>query len=419
LSPGEKALPKKAVDQFDMELTRSICLAGMCVFAVGITQVRAEKPGPNLKQTVFIGTYTGKASKGIYGLEFNPATGEVTSPRCLVETPSPSYLALHPSGKWLYAVNEISEFRGQKSGAITAYAVDGENSRLIQLNQQSSGGAGPCHLTIDRRGRNVLVANYGGGSVSVVPLDRDGKLMAPLGVVKHQGSSIHRQRQEAPHAHGIYLDRANRFAFVPDLGLDRVMIYRYDARRGLLAAGRDGSASVTEVGEQVPYASLAPGAGPRHLAIHPGGRWFYVINELNSSVTVFDYQSSPPGLREIQTVSTLPDGWKGPNSTAEIAVHPSGRFLYGSNRGHDSVVIYRIDTRTGMLDGRRHVSAGGRTPRNFAIDLTGGWLWVANQDSDALCLYRINLATGDLAPTGQSVSVGKPVCILFAPSSRE
>ncbi|HOW68337.1 MAG TPA: lactonase family protein [Candidatus Paceibacterota bacterium] len=396
-----------------------IALAVLGLLSSGTMAVRAEKLRPNLNQNMYIGTYTGGASRGIYRLEFNPATGEMTSPQCVAETPSPSFLALHPSGKWLYAVNEVSDFKGQKSGAVTAYAVKQGGSELVQLNQQPTGGAGPCHLTVDRRGRHVLVANYGGGSVTVLPLDRNGQILPPLGVVQHQGSSVNRQRQAAPHAHGIYLDPPNRFAFVPDLGLDRIMIYRYDARRGLLAGSPEPASIGSAIGERVSCAPLAPGAGPRHLAIHPSARWLYVINELNSTITAFDYDIKQAGLREIQTVTTLPDGWKRGNSTAEIAVHPSGRFLYGSNRGHDSIVVYSIQPRTGMLALRKHVSSGGRTPRNFAIDLTGEWLCVANQDSDSLRLYRIDLMTGDLTATGQTVSVGKPVCVLFAPSSGE
>jgi 6-phosphogluconolactonase len=256
---------------------------------------------------------------------------------------------------------------------------------------------------VDRAGKNVLVANYGGGSIASLPVQADGSLGAASAFIQHQGSSVNRQRQDAPHAHGIYLDAANRFAFVPDLGLDKVMVYKFDPAKGTLVAN------------DPPSASVKPGSGPRHFALHPAGRHAYVINEMACTVTAFAYDPKRGGLKEIHTVSSLPEGETvKPNySTAEVEVHPSGKFLYGSNRGHDTLVVYAIDAKTGKLTPVEHHSTQGRVPRNFGIDPTGAYLLAANQSSDNLAVFRIDSRTGRLTPTGQSIEVGAPVCVQF------
>jgi 6-phosphogluconolactonase len=298
-------------------------------------------------------------------------------------------------------VGEVSDFAGKKSGGVSAFAIDASTGNLTLLNQQSSGGTGPCHLVVDKAGKNVLVANYGGGSVAVLPIQADGRLSEATCFIQHTGKSVNPRRQEAPHAHSINLDAANNFAFVADLGLDKVLVYRFDAAKGTLTPN------------DPPAASVAPGAGPRHFAFHPGGRYAYVINEMGNTVTAFNYDAQKGVLTEIQTLSTLPQGYTEVSHTAEVQVHPSGKFLYGSNRGHDSIAVYSIDQNTGRLTLVGISSTQGKTPRNFGIDPTGTFLLAANQDSDNIVVFRIDPQTGELKPTGQVVEVPRPVCVKF------
>lgn len=362
-----------------------------------------EKRMESRKLWVFVGTYTRRGSKGIYAFQLDLASG-IPSPIFLAaETVNPSFLALHPTHRFLYAVGEVSETGGARTGAVHAFALDPATGKLSFLNSQPSKGAGPCHLVVDGEGRHVLVANYSGGSVAVLPILSDGRLGEATAFIQHQGRSVHPQRQTAPHAHSINVDPANRFAFVADLGLDQVLIYRFDPHRGTLAPN------------DPPFAATAPGAGPRHFAFHPNGRFAYVINELNSTITAFRYDASRGSLSEIQTLSTLPEGFSGENTTAEVQVHPSGRFLYGSNRGHDSIVLFAVDPETGLLQLVGHRSTQGRTPRHFGIDPTGTYLLAANQDSDTIVFFRIDPGTGQLQPTGQVVEVSMPVCVKMIP----
>jgi 6-phosphogluconolactonase len=360
----------------------------------------ASEPGGNAAGTlrVYIGTYTRGASKGIYLAQLDTATGKLDTPVLAAEAKNPSFLAIHPNRRFLYAVGELGNFEGKPAGAVGAFAFE-ESGKLRPLNQQSSGGAGPCHLVVDPSGRNVLVANYSGGSVACLPIRDDGSLGPATSFIQHEGSSVDPRRQKGPHAHSINLDAAGRFAFVPDLGLDKVLIYRLDAAAGKLAPNAP------------PFARLDPGAGPRHFAFHPNGRYAYVINEMASTVTAFSYDAARGALKPLQTVSTLPGGFEGNNTTAEVVVHPSGRFLYGSNRGHDSIAVFSIDPATGKLAPLGHTSTRGRTPRNFNLDPTGTWLLAANQSTDNVAVFRVDARTGKLRPTGQSVTVGAPVCI--------
>jgi len=384
----------------------TLCLLSfaMVVFwtslALGEPQPPASNPKPE-KWWVYVGTYTGGPSKGIYRFEFDSATGQLSSRALAAETANPSFLAIDPAGRFLYAVGEIAQFEGKKTGAVSAFAIDLKTGDLTLLNQQPSAGAGPCHLVVDGQGKHVLVANYGGGSAGVLPIQKDGKLGEASAVVQHQGSSVNKQRQEAPHAHSINLDRANRFAFVADLGLDKVMIYRFDAARGTLQANNP------------PSASVAGGAGPRHFAFHPNGRYAYVINELANTVTAFSYDAERGELTALQSVSTLPQDFKGKSFTAEVQVHPSGNFLYGSNRGHDSIAIFTINVKTGELTPVGHQTHQIKTPRNFGIDPTGSHLLVANQDDNSIMAFRIDPKNGELAPVGFPVEVPKPVCVKF------
>jgi 6-phosphogluconolactonase len=356
---------------------------------------------------VYFGTYTGKKSKGIYVSRLDQATGRLASPELVSETSSPSFLAVHPSGKSLYAVNEVSRFDGKTSGAVSGYGIDSASGKLTPLNQEPSVGAGPCHLIVDAAGKNVLVANYGGGSVTVLPLEADGRLKPSSCFVQHKGSSANPQRQEGPHAHGIYLDQGNQFAYVPDLGLDKVLIYKFNAAQGKLEPN------------DPPAGALAPGSGPRHFALHPSGKFAYVISEILCTVTAFSRDPKQGSLSEIQTVSSLPLGQKVRSgySTAELFMHPSGQFLYGSNRGHDSIVVLAIDAQDGKLSLVQHASTQGKVPRSFGIDPSGQWLLAANQDSDSVVVFEIVKGSGSLRPTGQVIEVGAPVSVVFAPKS--
>jgi 6-phosphogluconolactonase len=355
---------------------------------------------------VYFGTYTGAKSKGIYVCGMDLATGRLGTPTLAGEVTNPSFVALHPTQPFLYAVSEVGNFDGKKTGSVAAFAVEAGTGKLTLLNQQPSGGDGPCHVNVDQTGSDVLVANYGGGSCSVYSVQRDGALSSATAFMQHQGSSANRQRQQAPHAHGIYLDARNRFVFVPDLGLDKIMVYKFDARQGSLTAN------------DPPFAAVAPGSGPRHFAFHPSGKFAYVINEIRCTVTAFTYDPDRGVLAELQTVSTLPTGESVlPSfSTAELQVHPSGRFLYGSNRGHNTIAVFTIDAGTGRLTPTQHESTQGKTPRGFGIDPSGKFLLAANQDSDTVVPFKIDTATGRLLPTGQTVEMGSPVCVAFAPA---
>ena len=350
---------------------------------------------------VYIGTYTGSGSQGIYVAEFDAETGRLSKPRLAAEAVNPSFLAIHPTGKYLYAVNETADFEGKKSGALTAFAIDQESGRLKPLNQVASAGAAPCHLVVDQAGNTLLTANYTGGNVSLRAIESDGRLGKQTDFHQHEGTSDNLSRQEAPHAHSINLDAQNEFAFVADLGTDEVVVYRFDADKQKLS--RAGAAAVE------------PGSGPRHFSFHPSGKTAYVINELKSTVNAFQYDPERGQLKKIQTISTLPSDFDGTSYTAEVVVHPSGKFVYGSNRGHDSVACYTVDADTGLLTLVEVEPTGGKTPRNFAIDPTGKYLFAENQGSDSIVLFEIDLATGKLQPTGQQVAVTTPVCVKFLP----
>jgi 6-phosphogluconolactonase len=302
---------------------------------------------------------------------------------------------------FIYAIGEVGTFAGGKGGAVSAFSIDAATGKLTLLNQKSSRGPGPCHVTVDRLGKNALVANYGGGSVACLPIGEDGRLGDATAFIQHKGSSVNPQRQREPHAHSINLDAANRFAFVADLGLDKVLVYRFDPSAGTLEPN------------DPPAAVIASGSGPRHFAFHPSGRFAYVINELNSTVTAFAYDAERGTLQTLQTVTTLPEGFDGKSFPAEVQVHPSGKFLYGSNRGHDSIACFAIDAATGRLTPIGHEPTQGKNPRNFGIDPTGAYLLAANQDGDNVVAFRIDPATGKLSPTGQSIRVPMPVCVKF------
>jgi 6-phosphogluconolactonase len=350
--------------------------------------------------TVYVGTYTGpNASKGIYQFGFDAKTGEVTSPvELAAETESPSFLAIAPNGRFLYAVNESGTFAGKKQGAVTAFSINKTTHRLTPLNQQPSLGADPCHISVDHEGKNVLIANYNGGSIAVYPIAGDGGLKTNSCFIQHKGSSVNKDRQAEPHAHAIYLDNSGKRALVCDLGLDKVLVYNYDSAAGKL----------TESG----FGALKPGSGPRHLALTRDGKRAYVINELGSTLTSFNYDGNHH-LTEIQSASTLPQPTPG-NSTAEVFIHPNGKFVYGSNRGHNSIAVFSTDA-NGHFKLIQNASVEGKTPRSFAIDPSGNFLIAANQDSNNITFFKIDPATGKLTYTGKSIQAFKPVCLIFQP----
>ena len=373
-------------------------LVGLAVGFGGIWGVEAT--AQDASNWLYIGTYTGGGSEGIYVSKLDSKTGALAKPELAAEIKNPSFVAVHPNRKFLYAVSEVADAGGKPTGGVAAFAIDDKTGKLTLLNQQSSEGTGPCHLVVDRAGKNVLVANYGGGSCASLPIGDDGKLGPATSAIQHQGKSVNAARQEAPHAHSINLDAANRFAFVADLGLDQVLVYKFDSKSGKLTPN------------DPPFTKVAAGAGPRHFAFLPNGKAAYVINELASSVTVFSYDAEKGVLKELQNLSTLPGDVPG-NSTAEVVVHPSGNFVYGSNRGHNSLAIFAVDPATGKLTAKGNQGTGGKIPRNFAIDPTGKWLLAENQESGTIVVFAIDSKTGQLAQTGKSVEVASPVCVRF------
>jgi 6-phosphogluconolactonase len=353
---------------------------------------------------VYVGTYTDGTSKGIYRFSLDLETGRASAPVLAGEARNPSFLALHPSGRFLYAVSEVSDFGGARSGAVIAFAIDPKTGNLTRLNEQSSEGAGPCHLVVDKSGRNLLVANYGGGTVAVLGIAADGRLKPASSVRTHEGKGPNAERQDKPHAHGVYLDAAERFVLAPDLGADRVFVYAFDAQKGTL----------TPHGAGV----LDPGSGPRHLAFHPSGRFVYVINELRSTVSAFGYDAARGELEPLQTLSALPEGFTGASYTAEVEVSPDGRHLYGSNRGHDSLAIFSIDEQSGRLTAQGHVPVGGSWPRHFKIEASGRVLIAAHQRGGTVGFFRLDPKTGQPSPLGATAAVDRPACVLPARSQR-
>ena len=366
-------------------------------------QLGAQQAAPAPTQYIaYVGTYTSKTtSKGVYAFRFDAQKGQLTSLGVAAEAVDPSFLAAHPNGKFLYAVNEVGNFNGGTTGAVSAFSIDAKTGALKLLNQVPSRGAGPCYISLDNTAAFALVANYDSGNIASFPIQGDGSLATASGFVQHSGSGPDKERQEGPHAHWIGVSPDNRFALVADLGLDEVIVYGFDAFRGTFTPGLNG------------FAKVKPGAGPRHVAFSPNGKFVYVLSEMESSVTAFSEDPKSGALKNLQTISALPKDYSGRKEAAEIAVHPSGKFLYASNRGHDSIAIFAIDAKKGTLRPLGHVLTGGKTPRHFAIDPTGNFLLAENQESNSIVVFHIDSATGSLTPTGQTVDVPSPVCITF------
>jgi len=342
---------------------------------------------------VYVGTYT-KESKGIYLYHLNPATGELTYESAVEGIQNPSFLDIHPNGQSLYSVSEVG---GDPGGAIAAFSIDPSNGHLAPLNQVSSCGKGPCHLSIDATGSYVLAANYSSGSVAMIPIKDDGSLGEPADSAQHEGSSADPSRQKGPHAHSITVAPDNRFAYAADLGLDQILVYELDYAAGKLVP-------------QLPV-TVQPAAGPRHFAFHPNGAYGYLINELDNTFVAYSRDAATGTLTELQVISTLPEGFSDTSYCADVHVSADGRFLYGSNRGHDSIAIYAINGDTGKVSPVGYESTQGKFPRNFGIDPSGSCMLVANQNTDDIVSYHINKDSGTLKPTGHVTKVGAPVCV--------
>jgi 6-phosphogluconolactonase len=393
-----------------MKISRRLAMKILLLSAPLVLSSAAAGPKrlQNKPYLVFVGTYTNKtASKGIYAYRFDPGIGKLSPLGVAAESEDPSFLAVHPSGKYLYAVNEIDHFGAQKSGAVSAFSIDPKAGRLTLLNQAATQGAGPCHISLDKTGKFVLVANYDGGSVAVFPIREDGSLAPASAFVQHSGSSIDKERQERPHAHWIGTSPDNRFALAADLGLDEILVYHFNSDKGTLTPNNP------------PYAKVNPGAGARHLAFHRNGKFAYALNEMESTVTVFAYKAGNGSLVPQQTVSTLSvlrKDYSGPKEAAEIAVHPNGKFLYASNRASiDTISAFSVDPAKGTIKLKDEYPTMGKTPRNFAIDPTGKFLLAANQESNNIVIFRIDSITGALTPTGEIAEAPAPVCITFVP----
>jgi 6-phosphogluconolactonase len=372
-----------------------------------VAQILAAAPPPPhvpsaTDVVVFFGTQAEGPQRGISRAYFDTSTGALSPPELVTEAIRPGFLVLSADGRHLYSTNSVDAFKGQPSGAVSAYEVDAATGDLKFLNQQLSGGQNPAHVSLDAAGHHLFVANYNGGSIAVFEINADGSLGARTAFVQHEGTSVHPLRQTKAHAHAIKLDPSGRFALVPDLGADKLFVYRFDPKTGSLAPNNP------------PFAALTPGSGPRHLAFHPSGRFAYLLNELASSVSVFGWDPSRGRLTELQKASTLPDGFSGTTTAAEIEVHPSGKFLYATNRGHDSLAVFAIDPATGRLSLVEHVPTQGKNPRNFAFDPTGRWLVVTNNVGQNAMVFRIDEGTGRLTASGAPLALPYPFfCLRF------
>jgi 6-phosphogluconolactonase len=383
-----------------MEITRRIFAFSLLIapFIFSVAGGSADKPAANRKYLVFVGTYTTKTeSKGIYAYEFDADTGRLTPKGLAAETPDPSWVAVHPGGKYLYAANEAG-----KASTVSAFAVDVKSGKLTLLNQMPSLGEDPCYLSFDKTGKYVLVANYSSGTIAVFPILAEGRLGEHTAMVKDAGATgPNKKHQEGPHAHWIETSPDNRFVLVADLGLDEVLVYKLDATSGTLTPNEPA------------FARLKAGSGPRHAVFYPNGKFVFAVSELSSTATSFAYDVKKGTLKETGTASTLPPGFSGRNDVAETAVHPNGKFLYVSNRGNDSIAILSIHPGNRTLAPAGGIPTGGKEPRHFAIDPSGKYLLAENQFSNNIVVFKIDPATGGLTPTGQVVEVPSPVDIAF------
>lgn len=380
----------------------SASAAGLIALASGSPIVARGEEEQHDGDLLYVGTYTGGGRPGgIYLVRMDKRSAKLRHAGSVNAGPNPSFLAIAPDGRALYAVNEVGNHAGRKSGVVSAFSVATKTGALTRLNEQLSEGAAPCFVSVDRSGRVVLVANYVGGNVALLPIQADGSLAAATHVVQHGGSGPNTERQDAPHAHCILADPSNRFVLAADLGADRVFVYRLDL---------DGkSLRRVEGGDAV----MRPGSGPRHIAFHPTLHLVFVANELDSTITTLAFDAERGALSPLDTRSTVPDGWIGTNYPADIHVASSGRTLYVSNRGHNSLAVFSIAESTGALALEQVISTEGDFPRNFSIDPSGRWLLVANQRSDSVVVFRRDQKSGRLTLTRQRIAIPSPVCLRF------
>ncbi len=350
---------------------------------------------------VFVGTYTDNGSEGIYSFKFNSITGEVSTIDLAAATDNPSFITIDRKGQFLYAVNELANFDNDSTGAVSVFKIDHQSGKLNLIQQISSLGAHPAHLSLDKTGKFLLVANYTSGNIAVFPIDKEGRLGEHTAFIQNYGTSVNPERQTSPHAHFIQATDDNKFVMVADLGTDQIFIFQFDSTSGSLKPNDPA------------FINLDPGSGPRHFAFSPSGKFLYVLNELTSTVTVFDFDPTTASSKNKQTISTLPEKFEGTNTAAEILADSKGKFLYASNRGDDSIVQFSIDSVSGTLTPIKWVSSGGKAPRNFEIDPTGKWLFSANQRSDNILLFKIDQESGGLINTNQTLSIKSPVCVKF------
>jgi 6-phosphogluconolactonase len=350
---------------------------------------------------LFVGTYTSGSSKGIYGFRFQSETGELTPLGLLAETPDPTFLALSADHRFLYAVNEEANYQGTHSGRVSSFVIDHLKAKLSPVDSVASAGSGPCHLAVDHTGSALFVANYGSGSAASFHLSRTGQIGAPVSQFQYSGHGPNK-RQQGPHSHCTTVSPDNRWVLVNDLGLDRIMVYQLDPATAKLTPA------------DPPYWSAKPGSGPRHLAFHPNGRYAYSLNELTSTVDVLGWDTQKGTLTSIQDLSALPSDFQGENTGAEIVVDPTGKFVYASNRGHNSIAIFAVDGERGTLTAKGHAKTPGAEPRNFTIDPTGKWVLVGNQKIGTMSVFEREPMSGDLKASGKSVPIDAAVCLLFA-----
>jgi 6-phosphogluconolactonase len=352
-------------------------------------------------QIMYVGTYTEGTSKGVYAYKFDNKTGKMTPMGLMAESADPTFLALHPSGKYLYAVNEVDTFKGKRAGAVTAWSIDHATGKLTLLNQVSTASPGPCHLIVDATGKTLMVANYSGGSFTSLPIGPDGKLGEATSFIQLHGSSIDKARQSEPHGHSVNLTKNNKFMLGADLGTDKVMIYKLDAAKATLTPN------------DPPFAMVKAGSGPRHLVVAPDQKHVYVLSEMGSLLSTFEFNQDTGAMKEIDTASTLPADFKGQSACAEIQIDAKGTHIYASNRGHDSIAVFDIDGKTAKPKLVQTISTGGVMPRAFVLDPTGNFLIAGNQKTDSITTFKVDQTTGKLSATGDKIALGSPVTFVF------
>lgn len=376
---------------------KHLILSLFTLFVLAVPLAVAQQSGS--KEILYVGTFSDRGSQGIYVFQFDRASGKLTELQTVSGKESPSFLEIHPNGKYLYAVYREGMSKDDKSGTVTAYKIEQSTGKLTRINEQSSEGAGPCHVSLDPKGKFAYVSNYGGGNLAVYPVNKDGSLGKSSDVVQHEGGSVNQDRQQEPHMHSIIPTGNGKFIYASDLGIDKIMIYKVDHKTGKLSAAK------------VPFVENTPGSGPRHFALHPNGNFAFSAEELSSTIASFRVDKATGALSQTDRVNMLPEDFDGNNSAADIHISPDGKFVYASNRGHDSLVIYAIDPDTGKLTFAGHENTRGGHPRNFCIDHKGTYVFVANRDNDNVVVFKRDAASGKLTYTGEEVNVPAAVCI--------